>query len=370
MKPFIPHSLPIPKLDHGRLIKLVGQANAELAEYNGLLQAMVNPAIMLSPLTTQEAVLSSKIEGTQATVEEVLEHEAGETYDDKKEVDIKEVLNYRKALILAEEHTAQYGISLGLLQELHKILMDSVRGTNKSPGNFRVDQNWIGSYGCTIEQATFVSPSPLILEEHLRHWEAYLKLDDFDVLAQTAIMHAQFEILHPFKDGNGRIGRLLIPLHLFSKKRLIRPMFYLSSYLEQNRGEYYARLKAISAEGDWDGWIEFFLKGVVEQATLNSFKTRLILKLHEDTLRKISAATRSSLSSQLLDALYARPVFRANELAERLAIPRPTAQSFVSKLHEAGVLAIVRSGSGRRPAIYAFHELVNVAEGKEVIPFR
>lgn len=367
MKPFVPQGLPLAGLDYGRLITLVGQANSELAEYNGLLQAVANPAILLSPLTTQEAVLSSKIEGTQATIEEVLEHEAGEVYDERKETDIKEIQNYRHALRLAEEHTAAYGITLGLLLELHKILMDSVRGKDKAPGRFRKEQNWIGTYGCTIEQASFVPPSPLILDEHLHHWERYLKTDDFDVLAQTAIVHAQFEILHPFKDGNGRIGRLLIPLFLYAKKRLVRPMFYLSDYLEQNRTEYYARLKAISADGDWNGWIEFFLRGVVAQARLNNQKTRLILRLYDETLQRIATGTRSAHAPQLLDAIYAQPVFRASDLFARLGIPKPTVQSLVAKLLETGVIITLRPGSGRRPAIYAFAELINVAEGREIV---
>jgi len=162
MQPYLPDALPLKNLDYAQLITLVGEANAALAEYSGLLQGIVNPAIMLSPLTNQEAVLSSKIEGTQATVEEVLEHEAGEEFDQHKNADIKEIQNYRKALILAQGDLAVgRQITLSLLLQLHQILLDSVRGQAKSPGEFRKEQNWIGRPGCSMEQASFVPPSPL-----------------------------------------------------------------------------------------------------------------------------------------------------------------------------------------------------------------
>lgn len=367
LEPYQPETLPLEGLNYGKLITLVGEANAQLSEYNGLLQGIVNPKIMLSPLTNQEAVLSSKIEGTQATVEEVLEHEAGEVYDERKNLDIHEILNYRKALILAEEHTSQYGISLNLILELHKILLDSVRGQNKTPGYFRKDQNWIGSYGCKIEDATFIPPNPLQLMDHLKDWEAYLRISDFDILAQSAIMHAQFELLHPFKDGNGRIGRLLIPLFLFSKGRLSSPMFYLSDYLEKNRAEYYARLKAISADKDWTGWIAFYLKAVVEQAKLNNSRTREIIKLYENTKGIIQQTTRSQYSAQLLDALFDRPIFRINELSQRIRIPKPTAHGLISQLEKMGMIIVIRPAAGRRSATYAFPDLLNIAEGREVL---
>lgn len=366
MDPYNPEALPLKVLDYSKLITLVGEANSALSEYNGLLQGIINPKIMLSPLTSQEAVLSSKIEGTQATVEEVMEHEAGEIYDERKNLDIQEVLNYRKALILAEEHTSQYGINLGLTLELHKILMNSVRGQNKTPGEFRKDQNWIGRYGCSIEEATFVPPSPLQLLDHLNAWEQYMKINDFDVLAQSAIIHAQFELLHPFKDGNGRIGRLLIPLFLYSKKRLISPMFYLSSYLEQNRSEYYERLKAISADGDWTGWIAFYLKAVVEQAKINNSRTRLIMKLYDETKETIRAVTRSQHTMQLVDSFFNRPVFKITELSERLGMPKPTAHKLIGQLEKEKVLLKIREGSGRRSTTYAFPELLNIVEGREV----
>ena len=367
LEPYQPQTLPLENLDYAKLISLVGEANAALAEYNGLLQSMVNPAVMLSPLTNQEAVLSSRIEGTQATIEEVLEHEAGETYDSEKQADIKEILNYRQALILASESLVDRPIRLSLVLQIHGLLMDSVRGKNKSPGEFRKDQNWIGAYGCTIEEATFVPPGPLQLHDHLQAWETYLAEDDFDVLAQSAIIHAQFELIHPFKDGNGRIGRLLIPLFLYSKKRLISPMFYLSAYLEAHRAEYYARLRAVSADNDWSGWIAFYLKGVTEQAKINCQRIQAIMALHEHSKEQVREITHSQHSTPLVDALFERPIFRVKDLCERLNIKKPTLHSLIKQLLDAGIIVTLKKGAGRRPATLAFPQLLNIAEGREVV---
>ncbi|MFK5947756.1 MAG: Fic/DOC family N-terminal domain-containing protein, partial [Methylococcales bacterium] len=226
MIPYIPNTLPIENLDFKQLFGLATMANAQLARYDGLLQGIPNPAVMLSPLTNQEAVLSSKIEGTQATVDEVLEHEAGLIKDGEKYKDIQEISNYRSALFQASEHIQTYPINLALVREIHKILLSSVRGQNKTPGDFRVDQNWIGKDGCLIEDASFVPPEPIQMQNSLDDWQTYLGGSDIDTLLQAAVMHAQFELIHPFKDGNGRIGRILIPLFLFQKKVLSQPMFY------------------------------------------------------------------------------------------------------------------------------------------------
>ncbi|HBP6254687.1 TPA: Fic family protein, partial [Pseudomonas aeruginosa] len=204
MQPYVPDALPLSELDYRLLLPLVGQANAALARYDGLLAGIPNPAVMLSPLTTQEAVLSSKIEGTQATVDEVLEQEAGLLKEGEKYKDIQEISNYRHALFKAREYLEVYPIRLGFVRELHRILMNSVRGQDKTPGEFRLDQNWIGRQGCSMEQATFVPPNPLQLPDYLQAWELYLDSDDVDFLLQVAVVHAQFELLHPFKDGNGR----------------------------------------------------------------------------------------------------------------------------------------------------------------------
>jgi len=367
VQPYIPESLPIKAIDKTALFSVVGEANAALARYDGLLLGMVNPTVMLSPLTNQEAVLSSKIEGTQATVEEVLEHEAGQEYDEEKNQDIQEVLNYRKALMLAKESIADRPIRLSLIRELHRVLMDSVRGANKEPGLFRKDQNWIGAPGCSIEEATFVPPNPLQLMDHLQAWEIYLGSDDIDPIVQTAIIHTQFELLHPFKDGNGRIGRLLIPLQLYSKGRLASPMFYLSAYLERHRDEYYARLRAISQDGDWTGWCAFFLHAVTVQAQQNGATLREIMGLYEATKLEVRDITHSPHSAHLVDALFDRPIFTAADIARRAGVPKPTVHKLIKSLLNEGVLETVREAAGSRPAILTFAELLNTLERKQLV---
>lgn len=366
MNPYQPAPLPLKNLDYQRLLPLVGQANAALARYDGLLQGIPNPAVMLSPLTTQEAVLSSKIEGTQATIDEVLEQEAGLLKEGEKYQDILEITSYRRALFSAREYLQDYPIRLSFVRELHRILMDSVRGKDKTPGEFRKDQNWIGKYGCTIEQASFVPPNPLQLPDFLQDWERYLDSDDMDFLLQTAVVHAQFELLHPFKDGNGRIGRILIPLFLYQKKVLSQPMFYLSEYLESHREDYYQRLKGISAEGDWNSWIAFFLQAVITQANQNGERVADIRKLYEFMKDKIHGITHSQYTVHLLDALFNRPIFDSTYLVQHTDIPAASVKSFIPKLKKEGILIEVRPASGRQPAVLAFVRLLNIAEGKNV----
>lgn len=367
MEPYVPDKLPLCCLDHGSLVGLVGKANADLARYDGLLEGIVNPAIMLSPLTTQEAVLSSKIEGTQATLDEVLEHEAGQEYDENKNQDIKEIINYRQALSFAKEQLADRRITLNFIRQMHRILLDSVRGQYKEPGEFRKDQNWIGSAGCTIEEATYVPPNPLQLLDHLEAWEKYLNGHEIDPLIQTAIVHAQFEIIHPFKDGNGRIGRLLIPLFLYSQHLLSSPMFYLSAYLEEHREEYYSRLQAITRDKDWGGWVVFFLKGISAQAQDNAKKVRAAMTLYEDMKIRIRDITHSQYSIQVLDAIFDRPIFQTSDFVRRTGITKQTAMPMLRLLRDAGILSTIREASGRRAATLAFPTLLNIAEGRQVI---
>ena len=371
MKPYQPDVLPLQNLDFRLLLPLVGQANASLARYDGLLQGIPNPAVMLSPLTTQEAVLSSRIEGTQATVDEVLEQEAGLLKEGETYEDILEILNYRKALFSAREHLRAYPIRLSFVRELHRILMNSVRGQDKTPGDFRKDQNWIGKHGCMIEQATFVPPNPLQLSDYLQAWERYLDSDDMDFLLQAAVVHAQFELLHPFKDGNGRIGRILIPLFLYQKKVLSQPMFYLSEYLEGHREDYYQRLKGISEEGDWNGWIAFFLQAVVTQAAQNNDRVAAIKDLYEKMKQAIHAATHSQYTVHVLDAIFSKPVFRSSDLAQQLYrdfdIHEKTTPGLLRQMKDAGILSELQPGSGSRPATLCFPKLINLAEGREVL---
>ena len=366
MKPYEPIPLPITELDYRRLFALVGDANAELARYDGLLQGIVNPSVMLSPLTDQEAVLSSKIEGTQATVDEVLEQEAGIAKEGEKAKDIQEIINYREALRSGHHHLQERPISLTFVCQLHATLLNSVRGQDKTPGKIRTVQNWIGNPGNSIKQASFVPPHPLQLPGHMQAWLNYLASDDVDLLLQSAVAHAQFELLHPFNDGNGRIGRILIPLFLYHKKQISQPMFYLSAYLEGHRAEYYQRLQNISRMGDWNGWIAFFLQAISVQARNNNATITAIMRLYEAMKVSIHEITHSQYTVHLLDAIFDRPIFATTDFVRRTGIHKPTAMGLLRRLKQANILQELRPGRGRRAAVLCFPALLNIVEGYDI----
>lgn len=363
-KPYCPQKLPPASIDWVSHVSFIAKANAAIARYDGILETMVNPALLLSPLTTQEAVLSSQIEGTQATLEEVLEFEADPTrkIEPSKHADIQEIINYRTAINRAVELLENRPLCLNLILELHSILMNSVRGANKARGQFRRTQNWIGPAGCTMEEATFIPPAPDAVPQALDNWEKYIHQDEKDPLVQLALVKAQFELIHPFLDGNGRIGRMLVPLFLFEKKLLSRPMFYLSAYLERNRAQYYQALNSISEKDDWNGWIRFFLHAVIEQARENTRKARAILELYEEMKRKVPEITRSQYAIQAIDALFASPIFQSADFVRRSRIPKDSAYRILTELKHAGIIQDLREGRGRRAAIMIFTEVLAITE--------
>jgi len=366
--PFIPEKLPLSNINWEALVPLIGRANRTLAQYDGMLYGVPNPEVMLSPMTTQEAVLSSRIEGTQATLGEVLKFQAGEDVkQESKRQDILEIINYRSALQTAEKRLQTRPFNLNLLLELHSILLDSVRGRDKARGRFRTQQNWIGPDGCKIENAYFIPPVPMSVPAHLDNWEKYYHHDEQDPLVQLAIMHAQFEIIHPFLDGNGRIGRILIPVFLYEKKLLLRPMFYLSNYLEAHRDEYVKRLRNLGAPGSWDEWITFFLHAVSEQAQANSATVRSILELYEKLKVRIISLTHSQFAVPLLDLLFSQPIFQSTQLQVDGMPSKPMLMQMLNALRKAKILKVVREGSGRRAQVLALAELVNLCEGRSVI---
>jgi Fic family protein len=361
---------PPKELDWSQLIPLIGPANAGLARYDGLLAAVPNANILLSPLTTQEAVLSSKIEGTHVTIGEVLEIEAGgesAAITQPKRDEAEEVLNYRKALRVCILEMESRPLSQHIVRAAHSLLMQGVRGRDKSPGSYRNDQNWIGPKGCTIEEANFVPIAPEHLQNGMDEWERYLcSISEPDALLQLAILHVEFEALHPFKDGNGRLGRMLIPLFLCQRKLLTSPNFYMSGYLEANREEYQERLRAVSRDGDWTGWCRFFLQGIHEQAAENERKARAILLLYDRVKTQVVELTHSQHSIRAVDFIFQTPIFSAPTFTQQSEIPRPTANRILTLLRGENLLHAIQEGRGRRPGIFAFRELLNIAEGKEV----
>jgi Fic family protein len=370
-KPYIPAEFPPKDLTLEPFIKKIVEANRGVALFDGVLRALPNPDILLAPLTTNEAVLSSRIEGTQASFEDVLQEEAGITpknISDSLKSDIKEVLNYKKALIYGTEEIERRPLSLFLVKELHKILLTDVRGRNRLLGEFRKTQNWIGTPGTPIDRARFIPPDPIILPEHLEYWERFLKSDDYpDKVVQLGLLHAQFEILHPFEDGNGRVGRLIIPLFLYWKSLISRPSFYLSEYFEKNRTEYYDRLLMITKDGDWSGWIDFFLTAVVQQAEINIDKAQKLLNLYNKMKDKFIQATKSKYAIPALDAFFKQPIINTANFIQMTGIPnRITANNVLKSLIEAGLISLHKPSEGRRSAEYTFNSIINIIESGDV----
>jgi len=357
---------PPKELDWPRLVPLIGPASAAVARYDGMLAAIPNAHLLLSPLTTQEAVLSSRIEGTQATMGEVLEYEArGDTDEPStpKEADIWEVLNYRKAMRAATEMLRELPLCQRIVLESHKILLNSVRGHGKSPGRYRRIPNWIGPKGCSIDEARYVPIEAERLPQAMSHWEKYIHEAAPDRLIQLALLHAEFEALHPFLDGNGRLGRMLIPLFLYQAEIIQQPMFYISAYLESHRDEYYERLLAVSRNDDWSGWCAFFLEVVRVQAEGNLSKAQAILDLYNRMKTRFTELTHSQYAIHAQDWIFERPIFKSSDFVREAAIPEPTAKRILNLLKAEGILQEIQPGSGRRAATLAYPELLNIAEG-------
>ncbi len=360
------------KIDLGKLLPLVGESRAELAHYNALISVVKNPEILFSPLATQEAVLSSKIEGTNVTMSEVLEFEAGAKKDigQPKRNDAAEVINYRKALLFASKSMLEgRPLSLHLLRETHALLLEGVRGQYNKPGEFRESQNWIGRPGSKIEDASFVPIPQEHLQSGLENWISYMNsTTEPDPLIQLALLHFEFEALHCFQDGNGRLGRMLIPLFLYSREVLCSPSFYISGYLEKRRDEYLDRLGAVSSEGAWTEWCIFFLKGIIEQARENRYKVKAIINLNEKLNNEVPVATNSKYAIQAINFIFSRPIFSARDFMRDTGIPTGAAKLLLRKLREGddSILKTLYQDIGRSPAIYGFVELLSIADGRDI----
>jgi Fic family protein len=360
MKPYTPHTLPLKDIEWSKFIDLMGKANRYIARYDGLLQSVINPDVLLAPLRTQEAVHSSKIEGTQASLKDVLQFEGEQDVEEYKKGDIYEVINYRIALKEGREQMQSKPLTLNLIRKMHETLMKDVRGNSANPGNFRRIQNFIGTPGSTIDTARFVPPAVPVMMEALGNWEKYMHHEELDVIVQLAIVHAQFEIIHPFLDGNGRMGRILIPLFLYHKKIIHEPVFYLSDYLENHRSEYYDALKNITDSGDWTNWIRFFLNAIIVQAEKNINKTRAIINLYEEVKKEITESTHSQYAVHCLDTIFIQPIFSSNYFSRNSGIPKSSTTRLLDILVKENILAIAEAGAGRRPTIYAFKRLLAI----------
>ena len=345
-KPYIPEELPI-NLDgillNREMFNLITTASNEMGIYKGFLSNTPNPILLISPLLIQEAVLSSKIEGTHATLEDFLNYEAGNKTEIEKD-ELHEISNYRAALFYALDNMAtcstindseKFPLVIRLIKEMHKILLNNVRGSSKDPGNFKRLQNYISS-GSTI---SFTPVAPELTDKFMGNLENYIHFDEIQILVQSAIIHAQFEMIHPFQDGNGRIGRLLIPLFLYYKEYLPYPTFYMSSYFEANRKDYITNLSNISKNKDWKTWIEFYLKGIIEQAKLNTSKAQYLLVIYNNMKESIITNINSKNGINILDFIFQHPVFKARQVSEKLNIQNKTAYNLLNQFVELGILS-------------------------------
>ena len=371
MKPYMARKLPFDKeIDYNKITKKMISASSSVSKLDGMLEEEnISRELFINPLTKKEAVLSSKIEGTQATLTEILELEAddGKTELKNKYDDFIEITNYNKAIEYAEQKVGEQDkISLWLLRNIHKLLLNGARGKDKNPGEFRKDQNWIGKPGSTIEEASYVPVSPEKLIENLENLENYInKYEEQSELIQAAIIHVQFEKIHPFKDGNGRIGRILIPLFLYYKNVIKRPVLYISEYFEENREEYYDKLNTVSEnESGWMEWIEFFLTAVETQANRNIEKIKKLQNLYSEYKIKINETLNTKNSIYVVDALFKVPIFKATKLHEEVSknidIDMATINRYIKKLVNAKI--IVPEEGKDRYVKYYFKQLVDLIQ--------
>lgn len=354
---FIPASVPPePPIEMDReLVETLSRADRALGRLDGVATVVPNPDLFVAMYVRHEAVLSSQIEGTQSTLEDVLEFEA-EGSKDRQPQDVEEVVNYVNALNYGLKRLPELPLSLRLIREIHEKLLSGVRGQERNPGEFRDSQNWIGRQGCTLATATFVPPPAHEVPVALGDLERFLHdPQGLPPLIQCGIAHAQFETIHPFLDGNGRVGRLLITLLLCEREILQRPLLYLSLYLKRHRTEYYDRLMAVRLNGDWEGWLKFFLRGVYEVSQSATETARAILQLRDGNLRAVGnhLGSRSNYGIKLLDYLFEKPIISISMAKEHLDCAYGTAAKLIEQLVELGLLTETTGGQRNRVFRYS-----------------
>jgi len=361
---YLPNPLP-PAITYDKeLINLLSEADRILGNLSGIGTLLPNPDLLITPYVKREAVLSSKIEGTQASLSDLFYFEAAGKEEREKEAkttDILEVVNYVKAMNYGIKRLKELPLCLRLIREIHKELMHKVRGEHLTPGEFRRSQNWIGPAGCTLDNASFVPPPVHEMHEALDKFEKFLHdKESFPGLVQCAFMHYQFEAIHPFLDGNGRVGRLLITLFLCEREYLIYPLLYLSAFFEKNRREYYERLLAVSQKGNWENWIKFFLRAVAHQSKDAIDNSKLILSLLDKYRKMLREKRSSSYALDLLEEIFLNPFVTISYAAKRLKTTYPTAKAAVDKLRECGILA--EASDKRWGKAYKAQELLKLLE--------
>lgn len=355
---FVPEPLPPRIAWTDTLVRSMSDADRLIGQLAGQGAQLLNPHVLIRPFVRREAVLSSKIEGTQATLGELLAAEAGVAVERSPE-DLREVANYVVALEFGVKRLAKLPLSLRLVRELHERLMTGVRGGHATPGEFRRTQNWIGPPGCTLTNATFVPPPPDRLMECLGEWERALRDQQLPPLVHAALVHYQFEAIHPFIDGNGRVGRLLITLLLVERRVLPTPLLYLSAFFEATRDEYYRRLLAVSRESDWDAWLQYFLNGVARQAEDALGRATRIVELLTRWRKTVAGhATKSAVL--LLDVVAENPFLTIRTAAKRLGVAFTTAQRAVDALRRAKVL--VERSEAKRDRVFCAQALLDILE--------
>lgn len=355
---FVPAPLP-PKLDWTpRLIRVLSDADRLIGKLAGEGGRLPNPHILMRPFLQREAVLSSKIEGTQATLGELLAAEAGVAVDRSPD-DLREVGNYVVALEHGIIRLKELPLCVRIIRELHEKLMMGVRGQQATPGRFRKIQNWIGKPGSTLATASFIPPPPDDVETCLAALEKFLHESDLPPLVTIALAHYQFEAIHPFLDGNGRVGRLLITLFLIEQQILPTPLLYLSAFFEAARRDYYDGLRRVSERGEWNEWLEYFLQGVARMSEdALSRAARINSKLIEWQKKVAGDSTNAPL--RVVELLAANPFITAKGAAEKLGVAFTTAQRAIERFERLGI--VKQSGDAKRDRVYCAKALLDILE--------
>lgn len=354
-KAYIPKPLPPepPILMDMELWQVLSDADRALGRLDGVTEALPNPDLFVAMYVRKEAVLSSQIEGTQASMVDLLEYETEQAVRGLPG-DVSEVFNYVDAMNYGLARLNELPLSLRLIREIHARLLRGVRGGERSPGEFRTSQNWIGPEGCSLAQATFIPPPPVEMSRVMGDLESFFHDPaTMPALVKIGLTHAQFETIHPFLDGNGRVGRLLITFLLCQSGILRQPLLYLSYYFKLHRQEYYDRLQAVRIKGDWEGWLKFFLKGVHEVSHQATDTARRIITMREEHLKIARDLPSASNAIRLLDKLCHRPVITVGVAADMLEVSRVTANNIIAYLQRPGLLRQISPGATNRIFAYA-----------------